>query len=100
MHYQSLSIRPGIDNVKSTKPALGSTERCCRFNQAGLLRNDRPLLLRFPKPVPVRAFLPVLWSLLPMQMPCYLFRTCLVLAGLLDCRFAVSDLASPAMTID
>lgn len=61
--------RPGIDNVWSTKPALGSTERCCRFNRAGLLRNDRPPLLRFHQslllfPVPVPAF--------SMQVPCYL----------------------------
>lgn len=63
-----LSIRPGIDNVKSTKPALGSTECCCRFNQAGLLRNDRPPLLRFPKPVPVPA---LLWSFLPCRCRCH-----------------------------
>lgn len=65
----SLSIRPGIDNVKSTKPALGSTECCCRFNQAGLLRNDRPPLLRFPKPVPVPA-LPVVVLAMQVRMPC------------------------------
>lgn len=93
VHYQSLSISSAIDNVNPTKPALGSTERCCRFNQAGLLRNDRPLLLRFPKPVPVPVPVPALllmpWSLLPLQMLCCIHwcvrgRVC-VLARWLGC---------------
>ena len=89
VHYHSLSITPAIDNINSTKPALGSTERCCRFNQAGLLRNDRPLLLRFPKPVPVPvpAFLLMLWSLLPVQILCCAVCA-LVCLGVCACSLA------------